>query len=108
LVAFGTADSRAPREFPQLRGCPAIQASKAGIEPANAAESGGESRLCEREIGLVDEGLGEVQPACLNNGDWSGSKVLQKQAAELARSDAQARGEIFQRRVSEAVLFNQA
>jgi len=44
----------------------------------------------------------------LNNGDWSGSKVLQKQAAELARSDAQARGEIFQRRVSEAVLFNQA
>src|SRR6266849_4162475 len=108
MVTLRSADSGAAGEFPQFGGGAAVQALETGVESAHASESGGEGGLRERKIRLVDEGLGEVQSTRLYDGYGSGSEMLQEQAAKLARSDAEAGGEVFEARVGEAVLFDQA
>src|SRR5437868_12141129 len=60
------------------------------IEAAQAAETGGQRDLSDRQSGIVEQPFREMQPACLRHRDRRGAHVLSEQTMQMARPDADA------------------
>jgi hypothetical protein len=77
------------------------------VESAEAPEARGERDLRHRQVTLVDQPFGEVQPACLRDRQWRCSHVLQKKPIEMTRPYTYARGEVADAGVIERAFVDE-
>jgi hypothetical protein len=75
---------------PQIAGRTTKQRQESFVESADAAEPCGEGDLGHRQMGFVDELLGEQNAAGLGNSDRRCAKMLAEQAPELPLTHTQS------------------
>ena len=92
---------------PQCARRAAEQRLKRLVEAADAAEAGGEGDLGHRQLGLVDELLGQQHAAGLRDGDRRGAEMLLEQPPQMALADAEPLGESIERRLVERAELDQ-
>src|SRR6185437_14309061 len=80
--------------FAQLARRPPIGLLKGIVGAAQTAESRRERDLRHRQVALIDQPLGKMQPARLRNGERRGAHVLEEQAIEMPRADTDTGGEL--------------
>jgi len=105
--AFGGREPRTTLAAQLARRTP-VGATERGIEATHAAEPGGKRDLRDRQVGLVEQTLGEMQAARLREHDGRCPHMTHEQAMQMARTQPHACGKLCHRDLVQHAVLDHA